>query len=147
MIVDDCTDTTGILVVPLGRVTNLDTNTVAGTLYFDATAKKVTFKGATDMDLSINEGTFDITDTEYVSLTEEATVNGTIIGAETSTAPGVLVLESTTKALILPKMANPHLVIINPESGMIAYDTVSKMFCVFNGQVLRFAVRFINQFV
>ena len=122
--------TKGIL---LPRVTSLNAASVPGTLYYDATAKKVKFKGATELDLSINEGNFDVTAERYNELTEEATLNGTVLGANSSTAPGVLVLESTEKALILPKMAAPHTTIKDPEAGMIAYDTTKKMLCVFNG--------------
>ncbi|WP_148043492.1 hypothetical protein [Chryseobacterium sp. G0240] len=55
------------------------------------------------------------------------------MGASTSSAPGVLVLESANKALILPKVAAPHLNVKNPYPGMICYDTASKSMAVFDG--------------
>lgn len=59
--------------------------------------------------------------------------DGAIIGAETSAADGVLVLESSTKALILPKVASPQLNARSPHAGMMCYDTVSKSIVVFDG--------------
>lgn len=57
-----------------------------------------------------------------------------IFGATTSSATGVLVLESSTKALVLPKMASPHLNMRNPEPGTMAYDTVKDQLCVYDGK-------------
>ncbi len=56
-----------------------------------------------------------------------------ILGASNSTASGVLVLESTTKAMILPKVASPHLNVKSPRAGMICYDTVSNTMAIFDG--------------
>jgi len=39
---------------------------------------------------------------------------------------------------VLPKMASPHLNIINPAPGMIVYDTTAKLMTVFNGSVWTF---------
>ena len=58
---------------------------------------------------------------------------GAIIGAETSSVDGVLVLESTNKALILPKVASPHLNVKSPHAGMMCYDTTSQSIAVFDG--------------
>ncbi|AZA80129.1 hypothetical protein EG347_02335 [Chryseobacterium sp. G0186] len=59
--------------------------------------------------------------------------NRVVMGAATTNAPGVLVLESSDKALVLPKIAAPHLNVKNPYPGMICYDTVSKTMAVFDG--------------
>ncbi|WP_313577993.1 hypothetical protein [Chishuiella sp.] len=59
--------------------------------------------------------------------------NGVIIGSESSSAIGILVLESVDKAMILPKIENPHLTVKNPYVGMICYDTTSKSMAVFDG--------------
>lgn len=58
---------------------------------------------------------------------------GMIMGAGTSDAQGVLVLESPDKAMILPKVAEPHLNVKSPYPGMICYDTTSKALAVYNG--------------
>lgn len=59
--------------------------------------------------------------------------NRVIMGSDATSAPGVLVLESADKALILPKIAAPHINVKNPYPGMICYDTVSKSMAVFDG--------------
>lgn len=59
--------------------------------------------------------------------------NRIIMGAATTAAPGILVLESSSKALVLPKIANPHINVKSPYPGMICYDTISKSMAVFDG--------------
>ena len=60
---------------------------------------------------------------------------GVVIGALSSTADGVLVLESQDKAMILPQIATPHINVKNPYPGMMCYDTASKTLAVFDGAV------------
>ena len=57
-----------------------------------------------------------------------------IIGSPTTTAKGVLILESTTKALVLPQVATTD-DIINPAPGMMVYINKSgfERLAVFNG--------------
>lgn len=62
-------------------------------------------------------------------------LQGVIIGSETSSAKGVLVLESADKAMILPRIMNPHLTVKSPYPGMMCYDTVSRSLAVFDGSV------------
>lgn len=59
----------------------------------------------------------------------------TVMGARESAADGVLVLESANKALVLPKVANPHLTVKSPYAGMMCYDTNRKAVAVFDGTV------------
>lgn len=59
---------------------------------------------------------------------------GVIIGEATSPREGVLVLESSTKAMILPKSANPDINIKSPVSGTILYDTSSSTLAIYDGQ-------------
>ncbi len=56
-----------------------------------------------------------------------------IIGSTTSDAQGILVLESTNRGLLLPKVASPHLNIKSPHPGLICYDTDRNEMAVFNG--------------
>ena len=100
-----------------------------GTLLYDVSSKKVLYNNGGWIDLSIQEGAVDTTDQD----TYTDAGGGVIIGSDSSTSEGVLVLESTDKALILPKIASPELNVINPEAGMICYDTVKKNFAVYNG--------------
>jgi hypothetical protein len=55
-----------------------------------------------------------------------------------SSVSGILVLEDANKAMILPKVASPHLNIISPAAGMMVYDTQKKQLAVFNGTVWSF---------
>uniref|UniRef100_A0AAU6WRA1 Uncharacterized protein n=1 Tax=Chryseobacterium endophyticum TaxID=1854762 RepID=A0AAU6WRA1_9FLAO len=55
-------------------------------------------------------------------------------GGASDTTPGILVLKDTNKAMVLPKVASPHLNIINPSAGMMVYDTVKHQLAVFNGR-------------
>lgn len=61
-----------------------------------------------------------------------------VIGSTQDHTPGILVLSDPNKAMILPKMDSPHLNIISPAAGMIAYDTKTKQLAVYNGTVWTF---------
>lgn len=58
---------------------------------------------------------------------------GVIIGSASSLKPGVLVFESTTKALVLPNVQNPHLTMPGTIAGTIVYDASADMLAVFDG--------------
>jgi len=64
--------------------------------------------------------------------------NGVVMGAATSSAAGVLVLESSSLALTLPKVDRPHLNVKSPYPGMICYDTASNTIAVFDGAYWNF---------
>lgn len=57
----------------------------------------------------------------------------TVIGSRSTGADGVLVLESPNKAMVLPKVASPHLNVKTPYAGMMCYDTVAQALAVFDG--------------
>lgn len=59
--------------------------------------------------------------------------DSTVIGARTSAASGVLVLESSNKALILPKNSNPHNSMPTPRIGTMCYDLVNKAVAFYDG--------------
>ena len=103
---------------------------VGGTLIYDTSDQKVKYyDGTLWVDMSVNSGSVDTSAQD--GLTDIG--NGIIIGSTSSSATGVLVLESADKALILPKVANAYTDILSPEPGTIVYDTTSKTICVFNG--------------
>lgn len=111
-----------------------------GTLLYDVQTKKVQARvNGVWTDLSRN-GDDTATHTAKINAhlakneIANASHSGVIMGATTSSAIGVLVLESSTKALILPKMASPHLNMRNPEPGTMAYDTVKDLLCVYDGK-------------
>ncbi|MFC4476359.1 hypothetical protein [Flavobacterium chungangensis] len=113
-------------------VTTLPTGAAltGGVMLYDTTDNKVKYyTGEKWINLS-KAGTVNVPSQAALA---ESTRQGTIIGAQESDAEGVLVLEATDKALILPKMASPQTAVIKPMAGTICYDTVKKEICVFNG--------------
>ena len=129
------------LLLPWVTNTGGVTGAIAGTLVYDVSDKKVKYlKGGIISpgwtDLSID--TTGAVDTSLQTTLTDASGATTIIGDKTSTVPGILVLDSPSKAMILPKVASPALNIINPASGMIVYDTIAKQLAVFNGTVWSF---------
>lgn len=131
-------------ILPWVNSTGNVSGAVNGTMIYDLSDHKVKVKYASSWkDLSIDTTGTTIDPTTNVdgvsiqtSLPEKPTAK-TSIGAPTATA-GILVLEANNKAMVLPKLANPHLNIVNPSPGMIVYDTHLKLFAVFNGKVWSF---------
>lgn len=110
-------------------------NTVVdGTIVYDTSDHKVKYKKAgTWFDLSVDtNGNADTTLQDSKSDLPNAKA---AIGANgaTDTTPGILVLTDTDKAMVLPKVALPHLNIKNPTAGMLVYDTTNRQLAVFNG--------------
>ncbi len=102
---------------------------LGGTLIFDTNDQKVKYHNTDGwVDLSINSGT---ASASPANLDEVG--GGVILGSNTSDAEGVLVLESTDKAIILPNVSNPHTNIANPEPGTVVYDSTSKTIAFYNG--------------
>lgn len=102
-----------------------------GTFIVNTTDKAVQYFDGTDWVNLTNEG--ELVEHTYTNAGTTDVGDGAIIGAETTTKPGVLVLESTTQALVLPKVANPHLTILSPVAGTMVYDTESDSLAVFDG--------------
>lgn len=112
---------------------------VDGTFIYDISDKKVKYrKSGAWSDMSV-----DTTGTVNTALqdTKTESSNAKVAIGTNPTAdptPGILVLTDTDKAMVLPKLASPHLNIINPAAGMMAYDTVKKQLAVYNGTVWSF---------
>jgi hypothetical protein len=120
------------------------TGAVNGTMIYDLTDKRVKIKYAAGWkDLSIDPAgtTIDPSTSVDGSIIQNSAVESqtakVAIGTSTSVS-GVLVLEDTDKVMVLPKVGSPHLNIINPAPGMMAYDTAAKLLAVFNGNVWTF---------
>ncbi len=120
---------------------------VNGTLVYDTSDKKVKVKYTTgwrDLSKDATGTTVDpLTSVDGLTLQNSITDldNAKVqIGGDpaTDTTPGILVLADTNKAMVLPKVASPHLNIVNPSPGMIVYDTTKKQLAVFNGTVWSF---------
>ena len=124
-------------VTSVGAVTGV----VDGSFVYDLSDHKVKVKYAggwkdLSVDLTGATGT-------AVQIQNDATENTDAkvsIGTPTTAAPaaGILVLEDQTKAMVLPRVASPHLNIINPSAGMLVYDTLAHQLAVFNGTVWSF---------
>ncbi|MFT3920175.1 hypothetical protein [Cloacibacterium sp.] len=107
---------------------------VNGTIIYDTYAKKVKYlKNGTWFDLSVD--TNGVVDTTLQDSKTDLPNAKVAIGkdAATDTTPGILVLTDADKAMILPKVASPHLNIKNPSAGMMVYDTAAHQLAVFNG--------------
>lgn len=120
------------------------TPVVNGTMIYDLSDHKIKVRynsGWKDLSVDTSGTTVDpVTSVDGVAIQNSATEIATskvTVGTLTSTS-GVLVLEDTNKAMVLPKVSSPHLNIINPAPGMIVYDTNSKQLAVYNGKVWSF---------
>ncbi|WP_080779925.1 hypothetical protein [Chryseobacterium phocaeense] len=110
-------------------------NPVNGTIIFNNVERKIkAFVNNQWVDYSNEAGTNNGIDNSLQNnpLYPEKPDAKVIIGNPTN-VKGILVLESANKAMVLPKLASPHLNIIKPAPGMIAFDTVKELLCIFNG--------------
>ena len=115
------------------------TGVVDGTLIYDTSDHKVKLRANSGWkDLSVDATGF--ADTSIQDTKTDKPIAKVVIGADgaTNTTPGILVLSDSDKAMILPKVASPHLNIMKPAAGMIVYDTVSRQLAVYNGKVWSF---------
>lgn len=129
-ILDFASGTTKGLILP--NVTDVTTMTAVtpGTLVYDLATARIKYYDGTWQDLSYQSGTAPT----LLSGTDNGNKTGVIIGDPNTTAEGVLVLESSSKALILPKINDPVTNVKSPVAGMICYDPVKKLMCIFNGK-------------
>ena len=137
----------GIILPYVETVPTGANNSKGGTLIFDVSANgeykvKVKNENSGWTDLSVESG-YSTTVANVVkapqpaALTDNASAKA-IIGSSTSSTEGVLVLESATKAMILPTVSN-FTDIKNPSPGMMAFlkhtsDNTKHRLIVFNGQ-------------
>ena len=135
----DNADNTRGIILPWVTSTAAVTGAVNGTIVYNTADRKVYVKYASGWrDLSVDTtGTVTTTLQDALSDLDTAKV---LIGGDpaTDTTPGILVLADTNKAMVLPKVASPHLNIVNPSPGMMVYDTTKKQLAVFNGTVWSF---------
>lgn len=114
--------------------------TELGTIIYDVTDHKIKYLKDTNQWFDLSVDTTGVADILIQTSKTEVSAAKTVIGVdgETNTTAGILVLSDSNKAMILPKVASPHLNIINPAAGMMAYDTVKKQLAVYNGTVWSF---------
>jgi hypothetical protein len=126
-------DTRG-MVLPILDIANMTPNYVGGTMLLDSNSKKVKYYADNNqwVELSPNDG--DLSKV-VVSTQPDKEEMRTLIGNNPNvTTIGALVLDSTDKALVLPRVESPHLTMINPPAGTLVFDTKTKMLCVYNGK-------------
>lgn len=126
----------------LPYVTDKTGITENGTIIYDTSDFKVKYLKDTAawFDLSIDPtGVADL-NIQGNDKTEQIGAKVAIVSTGNPDSPtkGILVLEDTDKAMILPKVASPHLNIISPAAGLIVYDTASRQLAVYNGKVWSF---------
>ena len=127
------------IVLPWVTNTSDVTGVIDGTIVYNTADKKVYVKYASGWkDLSVD--TTGAVDTSLQNSLSDLDTAKVLIGGnpDTDTTPGILVLADTDKAMVLPKVASPHLNIVNPAPGMMVYDTTAKQLAVFNGTVWTF---------
>ena len=130
------------IIVPYVRSLPTGTALVGGAIILDArtpTAARMRFYAGTDgwKDLNNSANDADVSTAlakQPTGITEATNANA-VIGYLPATADGALVLESTTKALVLPQVDDTDR-IINPAAGMLVYinKTGAKRLAVFNGK-------------
>lgn len=124
------------MVLPWVIDTGSVSGVVNGTMVYDLSDHKTKVKYASGWkDLSVD--TTGATDSSLQDNRDDLANAKVSIGTPTAT-PGILVLEDNNKAMVLPKVASPHLNIINPAAGMMVYDTTAKQLAIFNGKVWSF---------
>lgn len=122
----------------LPYITTLPTKPTQGTIILDATNPtdaKVKYYSETEwVSLSQDSGNVSSHLAEQPKVTSQVEQVGTIIGVENTTAEGILVLESTDKAMVLPTVSS-YEDIVNPAPGMMVYisNENDKLLAVFNG--------------
>ncbi|WP_374442571.1 hypothetical protein [Epilithonimonas sp.] len=126
------------IILPYNRILPSGSGLAEGTILLDAndpTNAKVKYYNGTWQDLSSGNGA---NVSSYLLLQPssvvEDTTRGAIIGSKTSSANGVLILESLNKAMVLPMVENTDN-IADPAPGMMVYinKTGAKRLAVFNG--------------
>ncbi|WP_228374687.1 hypothetical protein [Chryseobacterium sp. FH1] len=109
-----------------------------GTIIYDVSDYKVKYlkNNNTWVSLSEDDGTSATIGTVDLSIQgsdkTENTTSKVAIGSVDG-ANGILVLTDNNKAMVLPKVASPHLRINKPAAGMMVYDTNARQLAVYNG--------------
>lgn len=131
---DDSTGNTSGIILPAiaDRSTAASTADNNGTFIFDKSDNKVKMY-ENNIWTSLSDDAGDGTLVANQNNTSSETGNGVIIGASSSNAKGILILESTTKAMILPRIHQPELNVKSPYPGMMCYDTSSMSLAVYDG--------------
>lgn len=123
------TELRGMVIAPITDVTNMTPAPSAGTIAFDGNTGSFRFYDGTNWSDAVAGG-------ETGGVATGTDTFKQLIGAETSTANGVVIFgedSGETQALVLPKLENGNLKFNNPVTGLIYYDTALKAVLVYNG--------------
>jgi len=126
-LVDFGTELRGMVIAPIADVTTSGAS--AGTIAFDGNTGSFRYYDGTNWSTVVSGG-------KTGGVAAGTDTFKQLIGAETSTATGVVIFgEDTgeTQALVLPKLENGNLKFNNPVTGLIYYDTALKAVMVYNG--------------
>lgn len=114
---------------------DLDATNNGGTFIFDQTDSKVKmYENGSWIDLSDSGDNSSISNMNLNNTSNEIGT-GVVIGADSSDAKGVLVLESEDKAMVLPYIDMPEKNVKSPFPGMICYDSTRNSIAIFDGKV------------
>lgn len=119
----------GIRLTPVADATTL--TATGGTIVFDGATGSFRYYDGTSWSTAIAGGT-----TGGAPAAADSTTQGVLIGTNSSSAQGVLILGADTgetKALVLPNINLTEARIPNPAVGLMVYDTASGTVRVFNG--------------
>lgn len=124
------------IVVPYVLDINGVTGAVPGTIVLNQVNKQVYYKNNSSwVPLSTAPNTADLSQIFSAQNDETENANAKVSIGTPSAIPGILVLEATNKAMVLPREDTPETRIINPAPGMMVYDPTRDLLCVFNGHV------------
>lgn len=118
--------------ITLPVVDTTSTQMVMGTILFDKSDSRIKYKDDKEwVSLSYVEGDLE----RYIGNNSNDTQRKIVIGDNNNSAtPGLLVLESQNKAMVLPHVINPMVNVKNPYPGMICYDPTIKAMYLFDGR-------------
>lgn len=129
---NETNNTRGII---LPAVTTVPSPLLNGTIYFNR-EDAIVYMRQNGASVPMTEGNGNATG--VIGNPSPEAGSGVIMGAATSSANGVLILESSNLSLTLPKVDRPHLNIKSPYPGTICYDTSSNTIAVFDGAYWNF---------
>jgi hypothetical protein len=126
----DPQNTKGIILPAVGSVE--DVPSVNGTFVFDVNDSKVKMRENNQW-IELTGSDEAGRSTSLINNNASDIGNGAIVGATSSSVVGVLVLESSNKALKLPHVVKPHENVKSPYPGMMCYEPEMQAVAFFDG--------------
>lgn len=115
-------------------VNQLPTDTTKGTFVFDTNDKIVKYYNGFEWLPMTSQGQADLQNINKFSETGKGVLITENEVDNLLDLKGVLVLNSDTSALVLPRMDKPYDNLENPSAGTIYYDKTEQIICIFNGE-------------